>query len=275
MEFNKLLCVSFTLVPIIDLNSFLFHFHCILLFPLPEFCFFGDLNTLDNSETLHTQFQWPWIGFQFLCFISFWLQQNCRTLSYVEWHCGENDFPLFMVKLLQHPTSQGGWLCWMTLRREWFSTLHGQTFTTPHLPGGLVLHYRYQKLTCSLWSKLDIDHLYIFKYYQAHPISCATCPRLGACCSVTTKGKTKPIYSMWSKLDLDHLYMFKYYLAHPISCATCPRLGACWSVTTKVKTKPIYSMVVTVPICVPSFLFPGDVALIIGQPKKIHVHLDA
>ena len=89
------------------------------------------------------------------------------------------------------------------------------------------------------------------------------------------KGKTKPIYSMWSKLDLDHLYMFKYYLAHPISCATCPRLGACWSVTTKVKTKPIYSMVVTVPICVPSFLFPGDVALIIGQPKKIHVHLDA
>ena len=214
MEFNKLLCVSFTLVPIIDLNSFLFHFHCILLFPLPEFCCFGDLNTLDNSETLHTQFQWPWIGFQFLCFISFWLQQNCRTLSYV----GENDFPLFMVKLLQHPTSQGGWLCWMTLRREWFSTLHGQTFTTPHLPGGLVLHYRYQKLTCSLWSKLDIDHLYIFKYYQAHPIS----------------------------------------------CATCPRLGACWSVTTKVKTKPIYSMVVTVPICVPSFLFPGDVALIIG-----------
>lgn len=94
-------------------------------------------------------------------------------------------------------------------------------YNTPP-PGGLVLHYRYQKLTWSLRSKLDLDHLYIFKYYQAHPIS----------------------------------------------CATCPRLGACWSVTTKGKTKPIYSMVVTVPICVPSFPFPGDVALIIEQPKK-------
>ena len=123
MEFNKLLCVSFTLVPIIDLNSFLFHFHCILLFPLPEFCFFGDLNTLDNSETLHTQFQWPWIGFQFLCFISFWLQQNCRTLSYV----GENDFPLFMVKLLQHPTSRGGWF--YTIDTKNLHVVCGQSLT--------------------------------------------------------------------------------------------------------------------------------------------------